>query len=209
MLTASEAYNEVGRLHTQLNHSIEQKLQLQQQLRAINNLGETDHRQRLNNNRELLALTEVKGLLARVMENNSKECQQVATEIHQHDDLNEYQFLRAVWTGYRVNEDTPLDDRLDRLNKIVAMVRGNLTVKHSDLRFGGRNKELDKNSEVPELLSEPSYLRLKEKMEAALMEKEEAIVRMHAQLLSHSRLTEEHSQLQGEMKRAKEKIRSL
>lgn len=54
--------------------------------------------------------------------------------------INEYQFLRAVWTTHRCSDSMSVDDRLDRLNKVVAMVRGNLSHKYGSLKDQPRPK---------------------------------------------------------------------
>lgn len=106
--------------------------------------------------------------------------------------MNEYQFLRAAWTNHRSNDETPLDDRLDRLNKVVAMVRGHLSVKFTDMKISQQSKlgDMEQPTEVASLVEEPLYVRLKESMETAIMEKEDISEKMSSQLANHRKLVE-------------------
>lgn len=38
-------------------------------------------------------------------------------------------FLRSSWLHYRWNDSAEVDDRMDKLNKVIAMMRGNALKK--------------------------------------------------------------------------------
>jgi hypothetical protein len=68
MLTASDVYSQIGQLYHQLDICIGEKMLLQKQMRCASVNKEIDHRRRLNNNRETLALRQIKDSLYTIIE---------------------------------------------------------------------------------------------------------------------------------------------
>ena len=93
-------------------------------------------------------------------------------QIKSEEARGEYTFLRSNWLHFKWNGSDEVDDRMDKLNKMVSMMRGGVArriekeKKEDDFRVG--------NLEEQKVLA-TEYQR---KYENLMMEKEELLTRL-------------------------------
>lgn len=95
---------------------------------------------------------------------------------------SEYGFLREQWVRYRVSDGMDLDDRVDKLSKVVANIRGRVARK-----VGREAREIWQLPDEAPWERDKELRVLKEKLESSEMQKEELLDKFHTLQTVHQK----------------------